>query len=181
LLTCCSTALARHQFHPRTYVNIRSFRGREALTYSRHMSGHIIFKCPYTAINVQHCGRTYPRRPVRTMAMKPCPVRLAPSCTSSIGPPASCWANQSSKAASFGGLLHFEPSLFGRLLALFGPDGSNWRCPFIGAKRTSLVRVINMPSSPKQSGSISNLLRDRPCRSRRLIPMSPIPRPPIPS
>jgi hypothetical protein len=25
-----------------------------------------------------------------------------------------------------------------------------------------------------------NLLRERPCRSHRLIPMSPIPRPPIP-
>ena len=25
-----------------------------------------------------------------------------------------------------------------------------------------------------------NLLRERPCRRRRLIPMSPIPRPPIP-
>jgi hypothetical protein len=54
----CSRVARRHwrgiNFTPQTYVNIRSFRGREALTYSRDMSGHIIFKCPYTAIDVQH-------------------------------------------------------------------------------------------------------------------------------
>ena len=61
----------------------------------------------------------------------------------------------------------------GLLLALLGPDGSNRRCPFIGIRRTPLVRVINMLRSPKQSGSINNLLRARPCRSRRLIPKPP--------
>ena len=38
-----------------------------------------------------------------------------------------------------------------RSLALFGPDGWGWPCPFIGAKQTSLVRVINMPRNPRQS------------------------------
>jgi hypothetical protein len=31
--------------------------------------------------------------------------------------------------------------------ALFGPAGSHWRCPFIGVKRTPLVRVINKHES----------------------------------
>src|SRR3982075_734699 len=37
-----------------------------------------------------------------------------------------------------------------RALALFGPDGSNWRCPFIGAKRTSLFRDHQYARGQKQ-------------------------------
>ena len=40
--------------------------------------------------------------------------------------------------------------------------------------------AINMPRNPRQNWSTNNLFRERPCRSRRLILMSPIPRPPIP-
>src|SRR5450631_70747 len=41
------------------------------------------------------------------------------------------------------------------------------------------LRGHQYAKEPKQTSS-DNLLRERPCRSRRLIPMSPIPRPPIP-
>jgi hypothetical protein len=40
--------------------------------------------------------------------------------------------------------------------------------------------VINIPRSPEQGWSINNPLRERPYRRRRLIPMSPISRLPIP-
>jgi hypothetical protein len=35
------------------------------------------------------------------------------------------------------------------LLALFGPNGSGWRCPFIGVKQTSPVRVIKYAKESK--------------------------------
>ena len=35
-----------------------------------------------------------------------------------------------------------------RSLALFGPDGSNWRCPFMRAKRTSQMRTQTSEFDP---------------------------------
>src|SRR3981189_2040590 len=44
-------------------------------------------------------------------------------------------------------------------LAPFGPDGSSWRCPFIRAKRTSLIRVINMPMSQRKIDQRQRVVR----------------------
>jgi hypothetical protein len=36
-------------------------------------------------------------------------------------------------------------------MALFGPDGSNRRCPFIGVKRPSELRPIKSEVDPEQT------------------------------
>jgi beta-galactosidase GanA len=67
---------------------------------------------------------------------------------------------ESQKTAGSTGVKSYVACL---MLALFGPDGSNWRCPFMRAKRTSQLRTQTSEFDPNRT---SKLRTDGFCRTR---------------